>query len=223
MQFRGVRQSNRFWKNSDSVWFGLKKTCHRSQIGYCNYLPVIYYLCNTWVVNLQQILQRYCVVLNELCMPYAKLVLKCFLSAHCMQAKLFLSLLIWTADCTYFLSEKPFVWMSNFWTVQIFYIRNRTVFLFTFVSRTPLMQFSLIQNNCTVPTKRKLPSTNTAANTNIIIITDIIFTVINDIKVWDNSANLHDKHKNCTIKPNKMTTHYWVPQHTQHSCRVVNS
>jgi len=92
-----------------------------------------------------------------------------------------------------------------------------------FVSRTPLMQFSLIQNNCTVPTKRKLPPTNTAANTNIIIITDIIFTVINDIKVWDNSANLHDKHKNCTIKPNKMTTHYWVPQHTQHSCRVVNS
>ena len=32
------------------------------RFGYCSYL-----LCNTWVVNLQQILQRYCSVLNELC------------------------------------------------------------------------------------------------------------------------------------------------------------
>ena len=30
---------------------------------------VINYLCNTCLVNLQQILQRYCAVLNELCTP----------------------------------------------------------------------------------------------------------------------------------------------------------
>jgi len=97
-----------FWKNSDSVqnefgsvWFE-KKTV---QFGYCSYLL----LCNTWVVNLQHILQHYCAVLNELCIPYAKLgfgrVLKCSLSAHWLQVKLFLSLLIWTVDCMQFLSE----------------------------------------------------------------------------------------------------------------------
>jgi len=32
-------------------------------------IVVIYYLCNTWVVYLQRILQRYCAVLNELCIP----------------------------------------------------------------------------------------------------------------------------------------------------------
>jgi len=47
-----------FWKNSDSVQneFGLD-------------IVVIYYLCNTLVFNLQQILQRYCAVLNELWLP----------------------------------------------------------------------------------------------------------------------------------------------------------
>jgi len=35
---------------------------------FCLDIVVIYYLCNTWVVNLQQILQRYCAVLNKLCM-----------------------------------------------------------------------------------------------------------------------------------------------------------
>jgi len=50
-----------------------------------------------------------CAVLNELCILYTKLgfdrVLKRSLSAHWMQVKLFLSLLIWTADCMQFLSE----------------------------------------------------------------------------------------------------------------------
>ena len=41
-----------------SIW---KKTQFGSDI------VVTHYLCNTWVVNLQQILQNYCDVLNELC------------------------------------------------------------------------------------------------------------------------------------------------------------
>jgi len=41
-----------FWKNLFSL-----------------HIVVIYYLCNTWVVNLQQILLHYCAVLNELCIP----------------------------------------------------------------------------------------------------------------------------------------------------------
>jgi len=32
-------------------------------------IVIIDYLCNTWAVNLQQILQGYCAVLNELCIP----------------------------------------------------------------------------------------------------------------------------------------------------------
>jgi len=47
------------WKNySDSF---------RNEFG--SAIVVIYYLCNTRVVNLQQILQRYCAVLNELRIP----------------------------------------------------------------------------------------------------------------------------------------------------------
>ena len=85
---RDVRSSNfisvcfrfGFWKkNSDSVWndFG---SVWRTRFG--SDIVVIYYLYNTWVVNLQQILQHYCAVLNELCIHYSKLgfsrVLKCF-------------------------------------------------------------------------------------------------------------------------------------------------
>ena len=61
----------------------------------------IYYLCNTWVANLQQILQRYCAVLNELCTPYW--LWYCSNCNNC--SNVILSLLIWTADCTQFLSE----------------------------------------------------------------------------------------------------------------------
>ena len=60
-----------FWKKT-LILFGMslvrfEKTWFGSAI------VVIYYLCNSWVVNLQQILQHYCAVLNELCIPYAKL------------------------------------------------------------------------------------------------------------------------------------------------------
>jgi len=104
-------------------------------------IVVIYYLCNTWVVNLQQILQPYCAVLNELCIPknlYAKLsfsrVLKRSLCAHWMQVKLFLILLIWTADCTQFLSENHLQGcriLDGSDSVQIFYIRIWTEFQFS--------------------------------------------------------------------------------------------
>jgi len=97
------------------MWFGLD-------------IIVIYYFCNTRVVTLQQILQCCCYV-EWKCVPNCNgSVLKCSLSAHWMQVKLFLSLLIWIVDCTQFLSEdhlngcqnKPSEWKSNFWMVQIF-------------------------------------------------------------------------------------------------------
>ena len=90
-------------------------------------IVVIYYLSNNWVVNLQQILQCYCAVLNELCIPYAKLgfsrVFKCSLSAHWMQVKLFLSLFSENHlyGCQIF---GRFGFGSDF-----FYIRIRTEFL----------------------------------------------------------------------------------------------
>ena len=75
---RDVRNSNfisirfyfGFWKKAGNLFgmsfvlFGLKKL---TRFGLDT--VVIYYLCNTWVVNLQQVLQGYCAVLNELCIP----------------------------------------------------------------------------------------------------------------------------------------------------------
>jgi len=89
---------------------------------------VIYYLCNSWVVTLQQI---YCyvewavyhqtLILQLIKILYAKLrfvgVFKTFSSAHWMQIKLFFSLLIRIGDWTLFLG-KPSELMSNFWTVR---------------------------------------------------------------------------------------------------------
>jgi len=97
------------------VRFCLKKTRFGSNI------IVIYHLCNSWVVNLRQTLQRYCyvewTVRTELCFGR---VLKRSLSAHLMQVKLSLSLFIWIADCTQFLSEyclngcQIFRWFGSF-------------------------------------------------------------------------------------------------------------
>jgi len=47
-------------------------------------------------------------------------VLKRSLSARWKQVKLFLSLLIWIADCTQFLSENRLNRSSNFWMIPIF-------------------------------------------------------------------------------------------------------
>jgi len=97
--------------------FGKNLTSVQNKFGSV-WILVIYYLCNSWAVNLQQILQRYCYV-ERTVQPdfdtvvnknlYAKRcfgrVLKRSLSAHWMQVKLVMSLLIWIADCTQFLSE----------------------------------------------------------------------------------------------------------------------
>jgi len=97
----------------------------RIRFEYCSYL-LLNYLCNTcsWVVNLQQILQRYCAVLNknELYIPYAKFgfahVLKRSLSAHWMQVKLFIT---FNLNCGLHAVSvgKPSARMSNFWTARI--------------------------------------------------------------------------------------------------------
>jgi len=59
-----------------------------------------------YVVNLQQMLQHYCYVEWTLSTKFCfDGVLKRSLSAHWMQVKLFVSLLIWIADCMQFLSE----------------------------------------------------------------------------------------------------------------------
>ena len=126
--------------NFISVWIRLLKKLSLVQNEFgsvqfeklCSDIVVIYYLCNTWVVNLQQILQRYCAVLNELCRLYDKLgfgrVLKRSLSAHWMQVKLFLSLLIWTVDCTLFLSENRLHRCQIFGRFGFFYIRSEFLF-----------------------------------------------------------------------------------------------
>ena len=49
-------------------WFGFFSDIEK-KLGFCSDIVVIYYLCNTWVVNLRQILQPYSAVLNELWLP----------------------------------------------------------------------------------------------------------------------------------------------------------
>ena len=65
--FISVRFSKKLGFSSEWVWFGSVWKLFNTDI------VVIYYLCNTWVVHLQQISQHYCAVLNELCILCAKL------------------------------------------------------------------------------------------------------------------------------------------------------
>ena len=95
-----------FWKKT-LIRFGMILVRFRlKKMRFGSNIIVIYYWCNSWVVNLQQTLQRYCyvewTVRTELCFGR---VLKRSLSPHWMQVKLSLSLFIWIADCTQFLSE----------------------------------------------------------------------------------------------------------------------
>jgi len=151
------------WNNNFiSVWFGFEKT--RIQFGmslirfglkklFGSDVVAIYYLCNTWVVNLQQILQHYCDVLNDFdtvwCHSQQRqqvnnvIVFKiymlnrfrsCFkssLSARWIQVKLFLSLFNLNCRLHAVSVRKPSARMSNFLTVRIFYIRLRTKFRFS--------------------------------------------------------------------------------------------
>jgi len=86
-------------KNLNSVW---------NEFGSVQLL-VSYYLCNSWLVNLQQICSITALLVCWINCGYQTLFRSCFkssLSAHWMQVKLFFSLLIWIADCTQFLLEK---------------------------------------------------------------------------------------------------------------------
>ena len=82
-------------KTSDSVWNEFSSVW-KTWFRYCSYFIL-------------RNLQHYCGELRELCILYAKLgfilVLKRSSSTQWMQVKLFLSLLIWIADCTQFLLE----------------------------------------------------------------------------------------------------------------------
>ena len=106
----------RFFLRKTLIWLGMSlvrfgsKRCGSDII-------IIYYSCNSWVVNLEQTLQRQWMTWlwchsqqrQQVNNAIAKLcfgrVLKRSLCAHLLRVKLLLFTFIWMADCTQFRSE----------------------------------------------------------------------------------------------------------------------
>jgi len=61
--FISVQFQFSFWKKT-LIQFGMSlvRLCLKKNLVRIGFFLVIYYFCNAWVVNIQQILQRYCAI-----------------------------------------------------------------------------------------------------------------------------------------------------------------